>query len=65
MSKANLSTPAYAAACVEDDKHQAARVKREAEFCACADDGEGNEPNRDPDCPDCGGSGAVIVDPEP
>lgn len=31
MSKANLSTPAYAAACVADDKHQAARVKREAE----------------------------------
>lgn len=29
--EANLATPAYAAACVEDDKHQAARVKREAE----------------------------------
>lgn len=29
--EANLATPAYAAACAEDDKHQAARVKREAE----------------------------------
>ena len=29
--EANLATPAYAAACVEDDKHQAARLKREAD----------------------------------
>ncbi len=29
--EANLATPAYATACIEDDKHQAARVKREAE----------------------------------
>lgn len=29
--EANLATPAYAAACAEDDKHQAARLKREAE----------------------------------
>lgn len=28
---ANIATPAYAAACAEDDKHQVARLKREAE----------------------------------
>jgi len=29
--EANLATPAYATACVEDDKHQSARAGREAE----------------------------------
>jgi len=29
--EANLATPAYAAACIEDDNHQTARVKRKTE----------------------------------
>lgn len=29
--EANIATPAYAAACAEDDKHQAERLKREAD----------------------------------